>query len=261
MRILFLGDIVGRPGRRGLAAGLPRIRRDLALDAILANAENASGGLGLAPDQAEEIYQAGVDVLTSGNHISRHKEIYSFIEEVDWLLRPGNYPQGAPGKGLTVFQAASGHRIAVINIMGRTFMHDPAADCPFKSADRLLSSLDPSITVRIVDFHAETTSEKRAMGYYLAGRVTAVLGTHTHVQTFDAEIMSGHTGYITDLGMCGPADSILGLEPEAIIARFTTGLPQRFQVAKGRVKLEGVLLNIDENTGKTLEISPWREYA
>jgi 2',3'-cyclic-nucleotide 2'-phosphodiesterase len=230
---------------------VPLLRREQEIDFVIANAENGSGGLGLNPENALELHESGVDVLTSGNHIWKHKSLYDFLDRHPWVLRPSNYPPGAPGRGAGVFCSQSGQRIHVLNLIGRTYMDH--VDCPFREADGLLSGISEGSTV-IVDFHAEATSEKRAMGYFLKGRVSAVLGTHTHVQTNDAQILGGKTAYITDTGMCGPQDSILGIEPEIIIKKFITALPQRFHLAKGPMGLQGALLSVDPSTGRALSI-------
>lgn len=256
MNILFLGDIVGRPGRKALADSLKSLRASLGLDLVLANAENASGGIGLNARAARELLSLPLDVLTSGNHIWKHKDIFGFFNESDRLLRPANYPAGAPGAGLAVFKAADGTPYAVLNLLGRTYME--AADCPFQTADSLLATLPGDLRVRLVDFHAEATSEKKAMGLFLDGRVSAVLGTHTHVQTNDPRVLPRGTAYLTDLGMCGPVDSIIGMEPQAIVSRFLSRLPVRFEVARGPVRLEGALCEIDAATGRAVSIRPWQ---
>ncbi|MCF8106850.1 MAG: TIGR00282 family metallophosphoesterase [Desulfohalobiaceae bacterium] len=254
MRILFLGDIVGKQARKAVTENIGRLRQDLDLDLILANAENASGGLGLVPKNASELHNAGIDVLTSGNHIWKHKEIYNFLNESRWLLRPANYPPEAPGRGYNLFSIAR-LRVGVINLLGRVFMSP--VDCPFRTAGSILETLKQEADIVLVDFHAEATSEKKALGYYLAGRVSALLGTHTHVQTGDAQILSGGTGYITDLGMCGPSHSVLGMDPETVQRGFVQGLPQRFVLAGGEIKLQGALLDIDAQSGRTLNIQVW----
>jgi metallophosphoesterase (TIGR00282 family) len=256
MRILFLGDIVGRPGRRAVAEGAYRLRNQLGLNLLVANAENASGGIGLTAKAARELLGAKLDLLTSGNHIWKHKDIWGFFSETDKLLRPANFPAGAPGTGMAMRETQDGERYAVINLIGRTYME--AVDCPFQAADYLLSLVPGDVRVRLVDFHAEATSEKKAMGYYLDGRVSAVLGTHTHVQTNDAQVLPHGTAYITDLGMCGPSQSVLGMEAEAIVSRFLNRLPTRFEVAKGPARLEGALVEVDAATGRALSISAWQ---
>ncbi|MCF8105009.1 MAG: TIGR00282 family metallophosphoesterase [Desulfohalobiaceae bacterium] len=254
MRTLFLGDIVGKPGRKAVMENISCLRRDLGLDLILANAENASGGLGLIPKNARELHQAGIDILTSGNHIWKHREIYNFLDETGWLLRPANYPPDAPGRGYSLF-AVNRLRVGVVNLLGRVFMSP--VDCPFRTAESILKELKQEADIVLVDFHAEATSEKKALGYYLGGRVSALLGTHTHVQTSDAQILSGGTGYITDLGMCGPCHSVLGMDPETVQRGFVQGLPQRFVLAGGECRLQGVLLDIDAESGRTNSLQAW----
>ncbi len=254
MRVLFLGDIVGKPGRDAVCRHAAALRRELGLDVLLANAENASGGLGLEPEGAAALLASGVDALTSGNHIWKYKEIQDYLQQEPRLLRPANYPEGAPGAGVGLYSVGNGRMLAVLNLMGRTFMQ--ALDCPFRLADDLLARLPEEATVRIVDFHAEASSEKIALARYLDGRVTAVLGTHTHVQTNDARILKQSTAAMTDVGMCGVLDSILGMNDAPILRRFLTGLPTRFTLAKGEVTLCGALLETDER-GKALSIEPF----
>jgi hypothetical protein len=259
MRILFLGDIVGRPGRSAVKKLLGDIRRHEALDLVLANGENASGGLGLSSDSAKELLNSGVDLLTSGNHIWKFKDLPAFMAKEARLIRPANYPPGLPGQGLHVLRMPGLPAVAVINLLGRTFM--PAVDCPFRVADALLAQLDqdaPDALVRIVDFHAEATSEKAGLGWHLDGRISAVLGTHTHVQSNDARLLKKGTAFMTDLGMCGPRDSCLGMSVAPILRKFLTAAPERFEVADGPVDLSGALLDIDETTGQARSIAPWR---
>lgn len=256
MNILFLGDIVGRSGRKAVSDSLRALRDTVALDVVIANAENATGGIGLNSKGAKELLSMPLDVLTSGNHIWKHKDIYAFFQETTRLLRPANYPAGAPGSGLGVFQAKDGTPYAVLNLLGRTYMD--AVDCPFQTADRLLAEIPEDVRVRVVDFHAEATSEKKAMGYYLDGRVSAVFGTHTHVQTNDPRILAKGTAALTDVGMCGPVDSIIGMEADRIVGRFLSRLPVRFEVAKGPARMEGALCEIDAATGRAVSIRPWQ---
>ena len=256
MRILFLGDIFGRPGRSIVFERLRQVRRDQDVTRVVANAENASGGIGLTAKAARQLLDAGIDVMTGGNHIFRHADIKPFFETTDRLLRPANYPAGAPGAGWAVYRPKDGPAYAVINLLGRTFM--PAMDCPFAAADAILAALPADVTIRLVDFHAEATSEKKALGYYLDGRVSAVLGTHTHIQTADAQLLPRGTAYMTDIGMTGPAASALGMDPEEVIARFRTGLPRRFVVSRAAPEMQGALLDIDAATGKVVTISGWR---
>lgn len=261
MRMLLLGDIVGRPGRDAVISSVPELRAELGLDLVVANAENASGGLGLQPAEAEALLDCGIDVLTTGNHIWKYREIQPYLDESRRVVRPANFPPGTPGRGLTVVQAADGTAVAVLNLQGRVFME--ALDCPFRVADKQLATLPREVKVVLVDFHAEATSEKIALGLYLAGRVSAVVGTHTHVQTSDARLLrdaSGRTtAWLTDLGMCGPQDSVLGMEPQAIVRRFVGALPTRFQVAGGPVVLEGAVVEIDAETGRATGIETFRK--
>ena len=255
MRILFIGDIFGQPGRRIVKETLPLLKEELRPDLILANGENAAAGFGITPALVDELLDQGIAVLTSGNHIWDKKEIYSYLREHPdgRLLRPANYPAGAPGHGLYVGKTSDGTRYAVINLQGRVFM--PAIDCPFRTADALLASIPQDVKIRIVDFHAEATSEKQALGWYLDGRVTAVLGTHTHVPTADDTVLPQGTGYLTDLGMTGPYESIIGMERQAIIQKFLDQLPTRFEVAKGDVRFSAVLLEVDPQNGRTISIN------
>ncbi|MCL6622346.1 MAG: TIGR00282 family metallophosphoesterase [Syntrophobacterales bacterium] len=256
MRILFVGDIVGSPGRRAVAELVPRLVDRFLVDLVVANGENAAGGIGITPQVAEELLNQGVDVLTSGNHIWKHKEIVPYLEEGDRLLRPANYPPGTPGRGVTVVETAAGHRAAILNLEGRVFMSP--LECPFRTADRLLAELPPDLRTILVDFHAEATSEKLALGWYLDGRVSAVIGTHTHVQTADERILPGGTGYITDAGMTGPLNGVIGMKKEIILERFLTQRPQPFKVASAQLQLQGVLLELDE-TGRCRQIQRLQE--
>ena len=256
MRILVLGDVFGRPGRSILFERLRQVRRDHGLDRVVANGENASGGLGLTAKAARQLLEAGIDVMTGGNHTFRRSDLVPFFETTDRLLRPANYPPGAPGAGCLVCRPKDGPPYAVVNLLGRTFM--PAVDCPFAAAEAILAGLPADVPIRLVDFHAEATSEKKAMGYFLDGRVSAVLGTHTHIQTADAQLLPRGTAYMTDIGMTGPAASCLGMDPEEVIARFRTGLPRRFAVSRAAPEMQGALLDIDAPTGKVVTITPWR---
>ncbi len=233
---------------------LPRLRRELGLDAVFANGENASGGLGISAKSAVEMHRAGIDVVTSGNHVWKFPDIRPLLDAEHWLLRPANFPESAPGHGMGVFSIAEGAPdIAVMNLQGRTFME--AIDCPFVAAERLLLNVPPGALV-VVDMHAEATSEKRAMAHLLRGRAHVLVGTHTHVQTNDACVLDGITGYMTDLGMCGPEDSCLGMDNDVILKRFQSGLPQRFELAKGPCMLNGALIELDQ--GRCLRIEPWQ---
>jgi len=243
--ILAIGDIIGRPGRKAVSQLLPGLRRQYGLDMVIANGENAAGGVGLTPETARELLSSGVDVITSGNHIWAQKEIIPDLDSEMPILRPLNYPPGVPGRGYIARGA-----VAVVNLLGRTFIGD--FDCPFRAMDQLLAELEQRVV--IVDFHAEATSEKVAMGRYLDGRVSAVLGTHTHVGTIDTRILPQGTAYVTDIGMCGPVDSVIGDDAEEVIKRFLTAMPHRLSVGKGKTALNAVMVEIDEDTGKALSI-------
>lgn len=247
MLILVVGDVIGRPGRRAVDTLLPGLRQQYGLDLVIANAENAAGGLGLTLTTAEALLDAGVDILTSGNHIWAQKEIVPYLDSEMPILRPLNYPPGVPGKGYLI----SG-QVMVVNLMGRTFIGN--FDCPFRAMDKLLAELQHKPPVIIVDFHAEATSEKIAIGRYLDGRVSAVLGTHTHVGTIDAQLLPQGTAYVTDIGMTGPIDSIIGDDAEAVLRRFLTMMPHRLSVGKGKTIFNAVLVRVDENSGKAISI-------
>ena len=263
VRILCLGDVVGRPGRKALKERLPALRDRHRIDMVIANGENAAGGIGLTAETLRELLRAGVDVVTSGNHIWKHKEIRPHLDSCPVLLRPANYSPDAPGRGALVFSLPSGFRVGVLNLLGRVFM-DPIA-CPFAAADAALAAfeaLDRKPDCVVVDFHAEASSEKRALLHYLDGRVALVAGTHTHVQTADACVTPAGTASITDLGMCGVEfDSVIGMGKEAVLKRFTTGLPQHFSPAKGAPTLNGVLVEIDKISAKALSIVLLRDMA
>jgi hypothetical protein len=242
MKLLFIGDIIGKPGRRAVRELLPRIIHQHDIDLVVANVENAAGGFGVTRAVIEEIYASQVDVLTTGNHVWDKKEVMEFIDEYDTLLRPANYPEGTPGKGAVLLSTRNGCRVAVINLSGRVFMKP--VDCPFRVAEIEIDALKEKTNVIIVDMHAEATSEKQALGWFLDGAVSAIIGTHTHVQTAD------ETAYITDVGMTGPFDSVIGIEKEIVIDRFLTCRPNKFDVAKGDVRLQGVVVDIDPKTGR-----------
>ncbi len=246
MNILVIGDIVGRPGRRAVKALLPVVSREYGIDFVIANAENASGGRGLTGDVMQELLLTGIDVLTMGNHVWDNKDIFRIIDDEPRLIRPLNYPQPCPGKGYHIYTAAFSTRIAVINASGRVFL--PPLDCPFMAVDEALKDIEDKADIIIVDFHAEATSEKVAFGYYFDGRVQAVLGTHTHIQTSDDRILPGGTAYITDLGMTGPYESVLGMKKELVLEKFLTGRPVRLEVAGGKAQLEGVVLTVDDSS-------------
>ena len=247
MLFLIIGDIIGKPGRQAIQKLLAGLRLRYKLDMVIANGENAAGGIGLTPAIAGELLDAGIDVLTSGNHIWHHKEIIPYLDEEKPVLRPLNYPPGVPGKGYIIKD-----NVVVVNLVGRTFIGN--FDCPFRAMDRLLAELNHKQPVIIVDFHAEATSEKMAMGRYLDGRVSAVLGTHTHVGTIDARLLPQGTAYITDIGMTGPMDSIIGDDIESVLDRFLTMMPHRLAVGKGRTILNSVLVGVDDESGRALSI-------
>ena len=252
MHILFIGDIVGQPGRRIVAERLRDIAAQRELDLVIANAENAASGFGITPRLAEELFGAGIDLLTGGNHSWDRKEILDYFPHEPRLLRPANYPAGSPGTGLFIGAAKNGVGYAVLNLQGRVFM--PSIDCPFRTAERELKLIPADVKVVVVDMHAETTSEKEAMGWYLDGRVSAVIGTHTHVATADEQVLARGTAYITDVGMTGPHDSVIGMEKAAILKRFLDGLPARFEVAAGDVQMNCVLLDVDQASGRARAI-------
>ncbi|HZP27252.1 MAG TPA: TIGR00282 family metallophosphoesterase [Dehalococcoidia bacterium] len=248
MHIVAIGDVVGKLGRRTIAEMLPQIRKEYPVDFVIANGENAAGGKGLTPSTADEMFRAGVDVITSGNHIWEHRDIYAMMNEGAPIIRPLNYPEGSPGRGYVITGG-----VAVVNAIGRVFM--PAdTDCPFRGIDKVLSQLQNQRIV-LVDMHGEATSEKVAMGWYLAGRVSAVFGSHTHVPTADTRILPGGTAYVTDLGMTGPRDGIIGMEREPVLHRFLTQMPARFSaVEHGPAVINAILIDIDDETGKATSI-------
>ncbi|MDQ6682095.1 MAG: TIGR00282 family metallophosphoesterase [Chloroflexota bacterium] len=253
MRCMVVGDIIGKPGRLAVNQLVPALRRELDLDCVIANGENVAGGMGLTPSLAEELLAHGVDVITSGNHIWDKREIYEYLETDRPVLRPLNYPDRAPGRGWLVLRLADGGEVAVINAMGRVYMNQLAS--PFEALDALLDeAAEPLPPVRIVDFHCELTSEKNAMGWHLDGRVTAVVGTHTHVPTADARLLPQGTAYISDVGMTGPRDSIIGMSVETVLPRFLTHMPTRFAVASGTVSFNAVVVEADRRTGRALRI-------
>lgn len=257
MKILFIGDIVGKPGREMVRKYMPLLREREGIDFAIGNAENAAGGSGVTPSIAEELFNSGLDVLTSGDHIWKKRDIYDYIDRSDKLIRPLNYPSGAPGKGSTVITLKNGTKVAVINLIGRVFMD--AVDCPFDRVRTELRTIKDEAKIIIVDIHAEATSEKVAMGWFLDGKVSAVLGTHTHIQTADEKILPGGTAYLTDCGMTGPYESVIGRRKEEIITRFLTQLPTRFEMADAGVEMHGAIVEIDEETGKAINIKRVQE--
>ena len=248
MKILFIGDIVGKPGRRAVKELLPSLIGGHGIDLVIANCENAASGFGVTREIVEELYDAHIDILTSGNHIWDKKEVLEFIDDYETLLRPANYPGIVPGKGSVLMPTAAGDYVGVLNLAGRIFMQP--IDCPFVTSKKEIARLKARTNVIIVDIHAEATSEKKALGWYLDGEVSAVLGTHTHVQTADDEILPKGTAYISDAGMTGPFDSVIGIKKDTIIEKFLKQIPNRFDVAKGDIRLQGVLLDIDTQSGR-----------
>ena len=259
MNLLFIGDIVGRPGRAAVRARLGDLIERHEVDFTIANAENTAGGLGATPRVAEELLEAGIDVLTTGNHVWRHREFVEFAENERRVLRPANFPPGTPGRGAEVYVTRDSGPLGVMNLMGRVFMEP--LDCPFRAADREIEALHGKTNVIVVDMHAEATSEKIAMGWYLDGRVSAVFGTHTHVQTADERMLEKGTAYISDVGMAGPRDSIIGMKREAVLERFVSGMPARFEVASGPVILNAVVTSIDVETGRAQSIVRVTEFV
>lgn len=252
VKLLFIGDVVGRPGRRAVASLVPRMKAELGLDIVIANGENAAAGFGLTGPTVQELLGAGVDVLTTGNHVFAKKEVYEILESNQRLIRPANYPPGAPGRGSTVVSAADGTAVGVLNVMGRVFMEP--LDCPFRVAEHEIERLAQAATVIIVDFHAEATSEKMAFARYFDGQVAAIIGTHTHVQTADERVLPGGTAYITDVGMTGPDDSIIGVNADEALDRFLTQMPVRFHVPNAHGTLRGVVVTIDPAVGRAKSV-------
>lgn len=255
MKALFIGDIVGSPGRRLVAESARALAAEHGAELVVANCENAAAGFGITPPLVQELLEAGIDVLTSGNHVFDRKEILPYFEQGaanGRLLRPANYPGDTPGSGLYLSQTRAGTPYAVLNLQGRVFM--PSIDCPFRTADRLLEQIPRATKIILVDMHGETTSEKQAMGWYLDGRVSAVIGTHTHVPTADEKVLPKGTAFISDVGMTGPYDSVIGNDIEGVLRRFLTGLPTRLEVADGDARLCGALLDIDNATGRARTI-------
>ncbi len=249
VRVLFIGDIIGRPGRNALKAWLPTWKSTHAIDFVVANGENAAGGMGLTTKVYHELLNTGIDIITSGNHIWSKKEIYPLLKSSDRLLRPANYPENVPGRGWTL-HPIRGQKALIINLEGRVFMK--SLECPFKTVDTILEGFDGKIV--LVDFHAEATSEKIALGWYLDGRVTAVVGTHTHVQTSDEILLPQKTAYITDLGMTGPVNSVIGMKKDVVLRRFLTQIPTKFEVATGKTIISGAVVQVNPDTGRAISI-------
>lgn len=259
MKILFLGDVFGKPGRRAVQRLVPRLVARHGIDLVVANAENSANGVGVTPESADELLDAEVDLLTSGNHIWSKRDIVPYLDAPgSRLLRPANYPEGSPGRGHGVVETPDGRKLGVLNLEGRVFMKD--LDDPFRAADRLVADLKSrGCRVILVDMHCDATSEKNAMGWYLDGRVSAVLGTHTHVQTADERVLPGGTAYVTDVGMCGPWDSVIGVRKELVLERFLTQRPVPFEPARREVKLQGAVVDVDDATGKARSIERVQE--
>ncbi|EHQ90292.1 TIGR00282 family metallophosphoesterase [Desulfosporosinus youngiae] len=258
MRILFIGDIVGKPGREAVKRFLNPLQLEHKIDVTIANGENAAAGKGLTKEIADELYNNGIQFLTMGNHVWDNKDIMNFIDRESRIVRPANYPVGAPGQGHG-FLRAMGKKIGILNLSGRVFL--PSLDDPFSGAIRWINQMKQETPIIIVDFHAEATSEKVALGWFLDGKVSAVIGTHTHIQTADARLLHQGTAYITDVGMTGPRDSVLGVKKEIIINRFLTQLPAKFELANGPIQMNAVVLDIDEDTGKTRQIEAIQRFA
>ena len=252
MKILLIGDIVGRPGRVIVERSLIALRDERQIDLVVANCENAAGGAGITPSTADDLFRAGVDVLTSGNHVWKKKEAFELLKLDHRVIRPANYPDGAPGSGSTIVETLAGQKVGVLNVMGRVFME--ALDCPFRAAERELARLTLVTPVVIVDMHAEATSEKVAMGWFLDGKVSCVFGTHTHIPTADERILPNGTAFITDVGMTGPYDSVIGRRVDQILERFLHQLPMRSEVAEGNVQLRGLIVDVDPKTGKAQSV-------
>jgi len=252
MNILFIGDIVGKPGRQAVAGLLPKLKREYHLDCVIANGENAAHGAGVTTATVRELLAAGVDVITTGDHVWDQKGFEQEIDNLPQIVRPANIAPSAPGRGAVVVNVGDKASVGVVNLLGRVYM--PNSDCPFRAARAEVAKLRRQTSIIIVDLHAEATSEKIAMGRYLDGQVSLVVGTHTHVQTADEQILPKGTAYLSDAGMCGPHDSVLGRDVEAVIQRFVSGMPQRLEVASGKIELCGVVVDVDDGTGLARKI-------
>jgi hypothetical protein len=253
MRILFIGDIVGRPGKHAVSQIVPRLTRERRIDLVVANAENIAAGSGMTPQMFSKLLHLGVDCCTMGDHIYRRRELYDTLEQSERIVRPANLSPEALGREVAIVSSVSGARLAVFSLLGRTYMNTKA-DCPFHAADRVLEQIPPDVRLILVDFHAETTSEKVALGWYLNGRVSAVVGTHTHIPTADEHVLPGGTAYITDVGMTGPYDSVLGRNKDRVIRALVTGMPQPYDVATRDTRLAAVLIEADAATGRATRI-------
>jgi len=252
VKILYIGDIMGEPGRRAVARMVPRLVAQRRIDVVIGNGENAAGGFGITPELAEELFRAGLSAITTGNHAWDKREILDYFPRERRLLRPANYPEGVPGQGSVVVQTSGGEELGVLQLMGRAYM--PTLDCPFQVAKREMAKLRKRVAAVVVDMHAEATSEKMAMGHFLDGEATAVVGTHTHVQTADEQILPRGTAYLTDIGMTGPLHGVIGVKKELAIEKFLTGMPRRFEVASGPVVFCAALIDVDARIGKALSI-------
>jgi metallophosphoesterase (TIGR00282 family) len=252
MRALLIGDVIGRPGRLALERFVIPLRTELGIDLVVVNCENAAGGLGVTPLVAEEMFRAGADVLTSGNHVWKKSEALSLLKLDHRVLRPANYPEAAPGSGAVVIETLSGQKVGIVNVQGRVFMEP--TDCPFKAAQREVDRLRRETPMIIVDVHAEATSEKAALGWFLDGRVSCVFGTHTHIPTADERILPNGTAFLTDVGMTGPYDSVIGRKTEQILEKFLTGVPVKSEVAGGNVQLRALVVDVDPISGKALRV-------
>jgi len=252
MKLLFIGDIYASTGRNMVTSHLAELQASYGVQMTIANAENSAGGFGVTPQIADELFSMGVDAITTGNHVWDKREFYEYLDRSPRVVRPANYPEDLPGKGLVFVESRNGFPVAVMNLQGRALM--TPLDCPFRKADDLLSQIPANVKVRFLDFHAELTSEKVAMGWHLDGRVSAVIGTHTHVPTADTRILPGGTGYQTDCGMTGPYEGVIGADKDLVLKKFLTSLPVRLEAAKRGGELHGVLLDIDETSGRTCQI-------
>ncbi|HSC57448.1 MAG TPA: TIGR00282 family metallophosphoesterase [Nitrospira sp.] len=252
MKVLYIGDIMGEPGRRAVARSVPRLVSQRKIDVVIGNGENVAGGFGITPELAEELFGMGLSAITTGNHAWDKKEILDYFPRERRLLRPANYPENVPGQGSVVIETKSGEELAVLQLMGRVYM--PTLDCPFQVAKREMAKLRTRVAAVLVDMHAEATSEKMAMGHYLDGEATAVVGTHTHVQTADEQILPRGTAYLTDIGMTGPLHGVIGVKKELAIEKFLTGMPRRFEVASGPTVFCAALIELDARIGKALSI-------
>ncbi|MBF7095719.1 TIGR00282 family metallophosphoesterase [Alkalibacter mobilis] len=252
MRVLILGDIVGRPGRTAIKNFLNDLKQEFNADMVIVNGENATAGLGIIEKHAKEFIDAGVDVITTGNHVWDKKETENYIDDYSNIIRPANYPDPCPGKGFTIVEL-NDTPVAVINLSGLSFLK--SLDCPFKKLDRILEEIPKQVKIKILDFHAETTSEKLAMGYYSANRLSLVFGTHTHVQTSDFRILDDYTGYITDVGMTGPLDGVIGIDKDIILKGFLTKRPVKYEIAEGKKQIDGLIVEFNESTGQCTYIN------